>query len=157
MSLDDKDLFNAIFARFNDKPIEFVMEQYEKAKRLNHDIEKRLGDASTAAGQNENNKQSPTEEAEKKSVGVRKYTRRDLVQKPSEAVSDRSIICCLCGARRQNLTRRHLATHGISVEDYKKLCGYDPDMPLMSRMHHAKFRQIIARAQEARLARKSEG
>lgn len=152
MSLDDKDLFTAIFSRFNDQPIEFVMEQYEKAKRMNHDIEKRLGANAVAEWQSANMpRELPEEQPE--APKQKKYTRRDLVCKPGEAITDAAIICCICGARRQSLTQRHLATHDISVEDYKKLCGYDPDTPLMSRMHHAKSRQIVARAQQARLAK----
>lgn len=41
MALEDKDLFNAIFNKYSDQPIEFVMEQYEKAKILNLEIERR--------------------------------------------------------------------------------------------------------------------
>ena len=32
MALEDKDLFNAIFNKYSDQRIEFVMEQYEKAE-----------------------------------------------------------------------------------------------------------------------------
>ena len=32
MALEDKDIFNAIFNKYSDQPIEFIMEQYEKAK-----------------------------------------------------------------------------------------------------------------------------
>ena len=42
MALEDKDLFNAIFNKYSDQPIEFVMEQYEKAKILNLEIERRV-------------------------------------------------------------------------------------------------------------------
>ena len=41
MALDDKDIFMAIFNKFSDQPIEFVMAQYEKAKILNMEIERR--------------------------------------------------------------------------------------------------------------------
>ena len=44
MALEDRDIFTAIFAKYSDQPIEFVMEQYEKAKLLNMAIEKRLWD-----------------------------------------------------------------------------------------------------------------
>ena len=46
MALEDRDIFTAIFAKYSDQPIEFVMEQYEKAKLLNMAIEKRLWDQS---------------------------------------------------------------------------------------------------------------
>ena len=41
MALEDKDLFSAIFNKYSDQPIEFVMEQYEKAKNINLEIERR--------------------------------------------------------------------------------------------------------------------
>ena len=42
MALEDKDIFNAIFNKYSDQPIEFIMEQYEKAKLLNMAIERRI-------------------------------------------------------------------------------------------------------------------
>ena len=42
MALEDKDIFNAIFNKYSDQPIEFIMEQYEKAKILNMAIERRI-------------------------------------------------------------------------------------------------------------------
>ena len=42
MALEDKDIFNAIFNKYSDQPIEFIMEQYEKAKVLNMAIERRI-------------------------------------------------------------------------------------------------------------------
>ena len=42
MALDDKDIFAAIFAKYSNQPTEYVMAEYEKAKRLNMEIEKRL-------------------------------------------------------------------------------------------------------------------
>ena len=42
MPLEDKDIFNAVFEKYRDQPIEFVMAQYEKAKLLNREIELRL-------------------------------------------------------------------------------------------------------------------
>ena len=46
MPLEDRDIFTAIFAKYSDQPIEFVMEQYEKAKLLNMAIEKRFWEQS---------------------------------------------------------------------------------------------------------------
>ena len=45
---------------------------------------------------------------------------------------------------------RHLATHGISVEEYKKLCGYAPEQKLMSNNHVEKVRDNVMKAQKAR-------
>lgn len=151
MSLEDKDLFNAIVARNPGQDITVIMAEYEKAKILLRNIEKPMGSP-----------QAPglliveeeTVEEEPPAPKPKKYTRRDLVVKPAEAIEEDSIACCLCGARRQTLTQRHLSTHGISVADYKKLCNYPPQTPLMSKRHLEKSKKIIARAQQARMNKK---
>lgn len=158
MALEDRDIFTAIYERFADQPIEFIMEQYEKAKRMNIEIERRLGQVLT----------TPQQEAEPEAVieateevieqpipQQKKYTRRNLKVKPQNSITDDAIICCICGEARQNLTARHLAQHGLTVEEYKKLCGYAPNQPLMSGKRLAKSREIISRAQQARLDKKA--
>lgn len=64
--------------------------------------------------------------------------------------------CCLCGKQALTLTARHLAHHEISVEDYKKLCGYEPTQKLMAREYLAKMTDNAKRAQEARAAKRME-
>lgn len=156
MTLDDKDILNAVFARFNDQPIEFIMSQYEIAKRMSMDIERRLADAQM------NDLVKPcmemtgdisVPEAEKTMEAPRrkKFGRKDLVCKPEEAITDEYIKCCLCGKESSSLTSRHLAQHDISVEDYKKLCGYDEDRKLMSGNFERKMLHNVQRAQQVRM------
>ncbi len=150
MALEDRDIFAAICSRCSDQPIEFIMEQYEKAKRINMDIEKRIDNGDTV-------EESPecaltaAEIIEKVESPKKKYTRRKLKVKPQDSITDDAIFCCICGEERQSLTQKHLACHDISVEDYKKLCGYSPDQPLMSNRRLARSREIIGRAQKARI------
>ena len=151
MSLEDKDLFNAIVARHPGQDIELIMAEYEKAKMLLSNIEKPQG-APQVTGMMIVEEETVAEE--QPAPKAKKYTRRDLVVKPAEAIEEDSIACCLCGARRQTLTQRHLSTHGISVADYKKLCNYAPETPLMSKRHLEKSKRIIARAQQARMNKK---
>lgn len=152
MALDDKDIFEAICKRYADQPIEFIMEQYEKAKRLNLQIERRLGDENVnAPAEPVAVKESEVVVEAVEEVPHKKYTRRDLKVKPQNAITEECVICCLCGAQRQSLTATHLATHDISVEEYKKLCGYAPNQKLMSGRRLAKSKEIIGRAQKARL------
>ena len=156
MALEDKDIFNAIFNKYSDQSIEFIMEQYEKAKVLNIAIEKRqqsqpvIMDAEPAT--DAMTEPSNTEDATPK----KRYTKRDLVVRPHEAITDEHIKCCICGQERHILTSRHLAQHGITVDEYKTLCRYDPKQSLMSnnRIEHA--RVVIAKAQQARKAKKTE-
>lgn len=155
MALEDKDIFTAIFSRFSDQPIEFIMEQYEKAKKLNIEIEKRQGAQSSMydpANADVVMMESPQFE---ESVPKKKYTKRNLVVKPQEAITDAHIKCCICGEEKTILTSKHLAKHGISVEDYKALCGYDKKQSLMSKKRAEQAKIIIAKAQQARMKKKS--
>lgn len=157
MSLEDRDIFLAICGRYTDQPIEFVMEQYEKAKRLNIGIEQRIGSAINSC-------QAPVEEEvvaivedipeEPAPVQKKHYTKRMLKVKPQDAITDDYIACCICGEKRQSLTVKHLGTHEISVEDYKKLCGYPASQALMSNKRLEKSREVIRRAQQQRLEKR---
>lgn len=159
MSLEDRDIFAAIWSRYTDQPVEFIMEQYEKAKRINLEIEKRLAPLMLTEGGSDP-VAVETIEAEivepEKPVQQKKYTRRNLKKKPGEAIMDDSIVCCICGLERQSLTQKHLAAHGITAAEYRKLCGYDPKQPLMSRNRLAKSQEIIAKAQKARLEKRGQ-
>ena len=154
MALEDKDLFNAIFNKYSDQPIEFVMEQYEKAKILNLEIERRQSLRScvdiTPSSVAQNAEELKQIETTVDSTPKKKFTKRDLVIKPNEAITDEAIKCCLCGKERSSLTLRHLATHGISVDEYKKLCGYAPGQKLMSNNHAKKVCDNVMKAQQAR-------
>lgn len=152
MALEDKDIFTAICNRYADQSIEFIMDQYEKAKKMNISIEKKLATLSEMpAG-------AFTEVAEVKEEAVveeqparKRHKKPKFVVKPQEAISEDSISCCICGAQRQSLTSTHLATHDLTVEEYKKMCGYLPNQKLMSGRRLAKSKEIIGRAQKARL------
>ena len=148
MALEDRDIFTAICERFPDAPIEIIMEQYEKAKKINMDIEKRIASSENAPCVDEDAESAPAK---------RKFSRRDLVVKPNEAITEEYIACCLCGQERQSLTKTHLAAHGISVEDYRKLCGYPEKLPLMSHKQLTASRDVISLAQKARLQKKDGG
>lgn len=159
MALEDKDIFNAIFQKHSDQPIEFIMEQYEKAKLLNIAIERRLNqqpaqadtEADSAAAVASAAEAQPVEEAQQPAPVTKKiFTKQDLVCDPAGAITDNTITCCLCGKAACSLTSRHLANHGINVEEYKYLCGYPSEQKLMSKNFEAKMRRNVQRAQQAR-------
>lgn len=158
MSLDDKDLFAAICARYSDQTIEFIMEQYEKAKRINMGIEQRLSNPQPAQPVVETETEVQVEAAveEPSAPHKKKYTKRSLKIAPESAITDDLIYCCLCEASGQSLTAKHLEKHGITVEEYKKLCGYPADQKLMSKNHLEKSREIIKRAQAKRMANRQD-
>ncbi len=85
------------------------------------------------------------------------FTKRNLKVKPEDAISNDKIFCCICGKEGQTLTARHLATHnGITVEGYKKLCGYPSTQPLMSKNHFNRMKKNVLKAQAARKANKKK-
>ena len=156
MALEDKDILNAVFGRFNDQPIEFIMSQYEIAKRMSMDIERRLtdrqaGDSDAASPEGGAEASAPEAEKMPEAPKRKKAGRKDLVCKPEEAITDDFIKCCLCGKESSSLTSRHLAQHDISVEEYKKLCGYAEDQKLMSGNFERKMLHNVQRAQQVRM------
>ena len=80
----------------------------------------------------------------------KRYTRRSLVVKPEEAIGDDTVQCCICGKAFQNLNAKHIRLHGLTVEEYKKLCGYGPGQKLISRNLLAKLQENVQKAQNAR-------
>lgn len=163
MSLDDRDIFSAICNRYPDQPMEFIMAEYEKARNFNRQIELREAQETQCDSQiapamgtfGTNTGATAVEEAE--AVPEKKrYNRRKLKVRPENAITEDVIYCCICGEPRQNLTVKHLAQHGFTVEEYKELCRYTPDQPLMSKKHLAHSREVVAKAQQARLSKKTQ-
>lgn len=154
MALEDKDIFNAIFNKYSDQPIEFIMEQYEKAKALNIAIEKRQQSQSVTMNVEPVTDVMTEALNPEGATPKKKYNKRDLVVKPQAAITDEHIKCCICGQERSILTSRHLAQHGITVDEYRALCRYDAKQPLMSHDRAELARVVIAKAQQARKAKK---
>lgn len=50
---------------------------------------------------------------------------------PKKAIKEKSITCVICGKTFKLLTKKHLATHGFSVEAYREHCGYKKGTPLV--------------------------
>lgn len=156
MPLEDKDIFNAVFEKYRDQPIEFVMAQYEKAKLLNREIELRLNALApqgAAAVQNTAGTQIVAEDKPAPEPARKRPTKKDLVADPETAITDETITCCLCGQQFNTLTARHLKMHDISVEEYKYLCGYTSAQKLMSYNLAATMARNVQKAQAARKAR----
>ncbi|MDE5832619.1 MAG: MucR family transcriptional regulator, partial [Desulfovibrio sp.] len=154
MPLEDRDIFNAICVRYADQPIEFIMEQYEKAKLLNMGIEQRAGAGRTAPVAEAETEQEEVEiDVDEAPAPVKKkrYQRRFLKVKPEEAITKEAIYCCICGKPFKSITSRHLNIHDINVADYKKLCGYPADQNLMSEDQLARSREVIRVAKKSRL------
>ena len=53
-----------------------------------------------------------------------------LACNPAEAIGESSITCCICGKRFATLTRRHVEKHGLTIDEYRKICGYKKTLAL---------------------------
>jgi predicted transcriptional regulator len=43
---------------------------------------------------------------------------------PKKAIKEKSITCVMCGKSFKLLTKKHLASHGLSADEYRERCGY---------------------------------
>ncbi|WP_290924171.1 MucR family transcriptional regulator [Halodesulfovibrio sp.] len=50
---------------------------------------------------------------------------------PKKAIKEKSITCVECGKSFKILTKKHLATHGLTPEEYRARCGYKKNTPLV--------------------------
>ncbi|MHC1790203.1 Ros/MucR family transcriptional regulator [Solidesulfovibrio sp.] len=50
---------------------------------------------------------------------------------PKKAVREKSITCVECAKSFKVITKKHLATHGLTPETYKAKHGYKKSMPLV--------------------------
>lgn len=55
----------------------------------------------------------------------------DFVVDPKKAIREKSVLCCECGKSFKILTKKHLATHGLSADEYREKFGYKKKMPLV--------------------------
>lgn len=52
---------------------------------------------------------------------------------PLAAIKEKSITCLECGKLFRIITARHLATHGLTPEEYRHRYGYDRDIALAAK------------------------
>lgn len=52
---------------------------------------------------------------------------------PKNAIREKSVICCECGKSFKVLTKRHLATHDLTPEQYKEKYGYKKGTSLVAK------------------------
>lgn len=50
---------------------------------------------------------------------------------PKKAVKEKSITCMECGKSFKVITKKHLASHALTPEEYKAKHGYKKSMPLV--------------------------
>ena len=50
---------------------------------------------------------------------------------PKKAIKEKSITCVMCGKSFKLLTKKHLASHGLTADEYRERCGYKKSAPLV--------------------------
>ncbi len=50
---------------------------------------------------------------------------------PKKSIKERSIACLECGKQFRVMTKKHLAKHGLTPEEYKKKWGFKPKTSLI--------------------------
>lgn len=56
---------------------------------------------------------------------------QEYAVEPSKAIREKSVLCCVCGKSFKILTKKHLATHGLTTEEYREKFGYKKKLPLV--------------------------
>lgn len=147
--ITDAELLKMVMERFPEADTNGIVEQFSLLKAGVLQANAKLA-ASEAGQENTEGQGIPPVEP---SASKKRYTRRSLVAKPEEAIGEEHVQCCLCGKAFQNLTAKHLGAHGLTVEEYKKLCGYAPDQSLVSPKLRATLQENVRKAQQARCRR----
>jgi len=52
---------------------------------------------------------------------------------PKKAIKEKSVTCLECGKTFKVLTKKHLATHGLTPEEYREKYGYKKGPPLIAK------------------------
>lgn len=151
--INDTELLKLVMDRYPEQPLPFLIDQFTVMKAGLIQANNRLAGLEQETGGDSAypSEGLPKEESFPESVAPRKkYTKRNLVVKPEEAISEEEVTCCICGKSFQNLTTKHIQSHDLSVDEYKKLCGYAPDQKLISSKLLNKLHSNVLKAQQAR-------
>jgi predicted transcriptional regulator len=65
--------------------------------------------------------------------GVAPVSENEPAVDPKNAIREKSVICCECGKSFKVLTKRHLATHGLTPEEYRQKWGYKKGTSLVAK------------------------
>lgn len=151
MSISDEALLKIVMEKFPEQSMDMILDQFAQAKKKLADIELKMNTSEAAIDITPEPIaiEAAPEEAPKK----KRYTKRNLIVKPEEAITDDHVTCCICGRQMKNLTAKHLASHDIDMDTYKKLCGYAPDTKLISASLLMQLQENVLKAQQGREAK----
>lgn len=58
-------------------------------------------------------------------------TKEEYAVEPSKSIREKSILCCVCGKSFKVLTKKHLASHGLTPDEYREKIGLKKKTPLV--------------------------
>lgn len=64
---------------------------------------------------------------------------------PMSTIKKDTIICLECGGKFKTLSAAHLATHGLTHDEYREKWGFPKRFPLVSRSHLKKLSEYAKR------------
>lgn len=79
-----------------------------------------------------------TSMVQKLSAGIKAIAEGEIIEggaqtavDPQKAIREKTILCCACGKSFKVLTKKHLATHDLTPEEYREKYGYKKKLPLV--------------------------
>ncbi|MFQ9866056.1 MAG: MucR family transcriptional regulator [Bilophila wadsworthia] len=152
--ISDAELLKLVMERYPEQPTPFIIEQFTVLKagliQANNKLAAMDMEEPVCEQVIIEEPMPEAAEAAPSAAPKKKFTKRSLVVRPEEAIGDDVVQCCLCGRGFQNLTAKHLLSHGISVDEYKKLCGYVPEQKLICKNLLEKLQENVQKAQRSR-------
>lgn len=146
----DSDLLRMLMEKYPTHDPAFIMGEFSTYKKLLAELETTPQECTCAA------EPAPAvEESEPAPAPVKKLTKRQIKGDPAAAITQTAITCCVCGKEFKRLSAAHLATHGATPEEYRRLCGYDPSTPLMSKIMYQRLMNAVQKAQSARVRKRA--
>ena len=147
--ISDTDLLRMLMQKYPTQDAEFIMNEFNVYKKM-------LGSAeSCATAECCTAECAEAVEAPTAPAPMKKLTKRQIKHNPQEAITQTNIICCVCGKEFKRLSAAHLATHGATPEEYRRLCGYEPNQPLMGKMIYQRLMSAVKSAQDARVRKRA--
>lgn len=148
--ISDTDLLAMLMQKYPTHEPEFIMSEFVAYKKILDSLEE-----GPAAEEDVPAAPEIEESAVVVPAPVKKLTKRQIKFDPTAAISQTSITCCVCGKEFKRLSAAHLAMHGATPEEYRKLCGYEPGTPLMGKMIYDRLMRAVKSAQEARIRKRA--
>ena len=65
--------------------------------------------------------------------GVSPQADTEAAVDPKTAIKEKSVTCCECGKSFKVLTKKHLASHGLTPEQYREKYGYKKGTSLVAK------------------------